>query len=365
MIERAAMHQVKIDPDCGDHVDFQRCTDCDIRQAISLAGVRFGLRKAICAVCEVGGLEPIPMPAPHEWLSVFKETGQTFDQFVVGGHNEVHAKRRRILLVPSTLSVPLPLLHRMALLGRAFFPGMKVEVGKLIDLTAADLLTRDGEALSGIQVCSSQILNELPKHVPSNAHCMLCITDVDMYPANPFLRDKSGAHTWEPLPGHAWIGGVATPRGRCGIFSLKRLDPRTFSPDHDEAEAEATLLLRACKVLAHEICHMFGLLHCVHCRCLMMGSNSIEERDSIPLHLCAICLRKLQHVLGFDIAARYAQLRDICGEFGFQPEATYFAELAEAVGRSVPVSTGTCSETSQGGSSKGRQKSASRSMAGR
>merc|ERR1740129_2127834 len=110
---------------------------------------------------------------------------------------------------------------------------MKVKVGKFLDLSSVDLAKRDYEASAGVQLCSSQILQVLPKYVPSSAYCMLWISDVDMYPANPFLRDRAGAHTWEPLPGHAWIGGVATVRGRCGIFSLKRMDPRTFEPEHD------------------------------------------------------------------------------------------------------------------------------------
>jgi bacterioferritin len=36
-------------------------------------------------------------------------------------------------------------------------------------------------------------------------------------------------------------------------------------------------LRRSCKVLAHEIGHMFGLSHCVFFHCLMNGSNSLAE----------------------------------------------------------------------------------------
>jgi archaemetzincin len=45
-------------------------------------------------------------------------------------------------------------------------------------------------------------------------------------------------------------------------------------------------------------------------RCLMNGSNHLEEADARPLHLCAVDLRKLQWSIGFNIAERYRRLRE-------------------------------------------------------
>ena len=39
---------------------------------------------------------------------------------------------------------------------------------------------------------------------------------------------------------------------------------------------------------------MFGISHCVHFHCRMNGSDSLEESDRSPMHLCPVCLRKLQ-----------------------------------------------------------------------
>eukprot|EP01065_Artemidia_motanka_P048416 TRINITY_DN7789_c0_g1_i2.p1 TRINITY_DN7789_c0_g1~~TRINITY_DN7789_c0_g1_i2.p1 ORF type:complete len:851 (+),score=201.03 TRINITY_DN7789_c0_g1_i2:677-3229(+) len=45
-------------------------------------------------------------------------------------------------------------------------------------------------------------------------------------------------------------------------------------------------------VLCHEVGHLFGMRHCVYARCLMNGSNTLEEADGRPLAFCPVCLRK-------------------------------------------------------------------------
>ncbi|RXM33821.1 Archaemetzincin-2, partial [Acipenser ruthenus] len=70
----------------------------------------------------------------------------------------------------------------------------------------------------------------------------------------------------------------------------------------------STLLYRSCKTLTHEIGHIFGLKHCQWLRCVMQGSNHLEESDRRPLDLCPICVRKLQSAIGFRIAERYQAL---------------------------------------------------------
>ena len=89
---------------------------------------------------------------------------------------------------------------------------------------------------------------------------------------------------------------------------------------------DATLLKRACRVAAHEICHVFGLRHCSKWRCLMNGSNSIVESDSRPVLLCPDCLEKLEWRLGFDRKKRYSGLRAF---YSARPE---FADEARKCG---------------------------------
>lgn len=56
---------------------------------------------------------------------------------------------------------------------------------------------------------------------------------------------------------------------------------------------DALFLERCFGVLAHEMGHVLGMEHCVYYQCLMGGSNSLEESDAGPLHLCPVDLRKL------------------------------------------------------------------------
>jgi hypothetical protein len=51
-----------------------------------------------------------------------------------------------------------------------------------------------------------------------------------------------------------------------------------------------------------------ALAHCIYFKCVMNGSNHLAESDARPLSLCPVCLRKLQHTIGFDVLARYGRL---------------------------------------------------------
>jgi archaemetzincin len=62
-------------------------------------------------------------------------------------------------------------------------------------------------------------------------------------------------------------------------------------------------------VMGHEITHMFGLRHCIFYKCLMNGSNHLEESSNKPMEMCVVCLRKLQSNIKFDILERYIKLK--------------------------------------------------------
>lgn len=87
---------------------------------------------------------------------------------------------------------------------------------------------------------------------------------------------------------------------------------------------KSVLLKRACLLMCHEICHMFGLQHCIYFHCLMNGSNHFEENDKKPLRLCPVCLRKLHSSCGFKIIHRYAKLAEFCHLAGMKSESEWF-----------------------------------------
>jgi archaemetzincin len=101
--------------------------------------------------------------------------------------------------------------------------------------------------------------------------------------------------------------------------------------DPDEGPGMRTLCaLRTVMTATHETGHMFGIWHCIYYRCVMNGANHLEEDDRGPLHLCPVCLRKLQWSAGFDVVKRYRELERVCRAAGLTEEAGW---VAREVGR--------------------------------
>ena len=78
---------------------------------------------------------------------------------------------------------------------------------------------------------------------------------------------------------------------------------------------------RALKLMTHEAGHVLSIAHCVTYRCVMQGSNTLEESDGHPLHLCPLDLRKLEWNTGVDLVERYRKLRAFFLKAGWLAEA--------------------------------------------
>jgi len=82
------------------------------------------------------------------------------------------------------------------------------------------------------------------------------------------------------------------------------------------------MLHSSMKTMLHEIGHMFGMKHCTWYNCLMRGSNGAEvEHQPNYLHLCPVCLHKLQWSTGCNIPNNYAQLFELLQPFEEASEA--------------------------------------------
>ena len=84
-------------------------------------------------------------------------------------------------------------------------------------------------------------------------------------------------------------------------------------------------------MLTHETGHMFGLRHCVYYQCNMNGSLTLSQSDHSPLRLCPVCLRKLHHNTGFDIAARYRELLRVYEKHGLPEQAQWVSRRLKYV----------------------------------
>jgi archaemetzincin len=78
---------------------------------------------------------------------------------------------------------------------------------------------------------------------------------------------------------------------------------------------------------------MFGLEHCVFYACTMNGTNSLQELDRQPTHLCPVCHEKLHRALRCDPATRYRRLAEVYRRVGLETEATFVEARAAELGR--------------------------------
>ncbi|EDO38259.1 predicted protein, partial [Nematostella vectensis] len=154
-----------------------------------------------------------------------------------------------------------------------------------------------------IQLKVDGILKLLSRHRPPNTLCLIALTMSDLYEEEPDL----------------FVAGMASGNKGVAVFSFARYDPViTFSTEFwyeiektfnfKEEERTSLMLQRSCKLLVHEIAHLFGIDHCIWYACCMNGSGHLGEDFSQPIHLCPVDLHKVQKLCGFDVVLRYKGL---------------------------------------------------------
>ncbi|HEX7183223.1 MAG TPA: archaemetzincin [Thermoanaerobaculia bacterium] len=254
-----------------------------------------------------GDFEPLPEPVFGDWLSIRPEPGQTFEQFVRSKPNRPDNRRDTLYLQPLGEFPPgdSPSLIRLKELAEAFF-AMDVRVRPTLDLSEVPVAARQNPGTGQRQLRTGDVIGFLQKRLPKDAFAMLGVTMEDLYPG----------------PEWNFVFGQASLRGRVGIYSFARYDPQ-FYGEPRTGDWRKLMMKRSCKVLAHETVHMFGIPHCTAFRCLINGSNSLEEADSRPLHLCPVDLRKLHRSIGFDVVERYRRLLEFSESEGFDDEARW------------------------------------------
>ena len=251
--------------------------------------------------------DPIPEPRPGDWLAVHHERGQTFEEFKASQPNRPTQNQHIIYLQPLGDLAPehSPSNDKLREFAAAFF-AMEVKVLPPVKIDGSTFVTRRNPTTNNPQILTGDVLNFLKVRIPADAFCILAVTMEDLYPE----------------PSWNFVFGQASVRERVGVYSFARYDP-AFYGEPRAPDYETVLLRRSCKVLAHETAHMFGLAHCTHFNCLMNGSNHLAEADRRPLHLCPVCLRKLQWSIGFDLLKRYSALEGVDRANGFTDEADW------------------------------------------
>lgn len=281
----------------------------DIETALQALGRLDGLDPKLRAAFLPGqDFELMKNPRLGDWLAEHFEPGQTFRDFKNEKWNRPDAVRRKISLLPIE-SVPgwevWPSLNALMAFTRTYF-AMETEVMPALSLRGIAVTSRVNRQSGKIQLLTGDLLNMLARRLPDDSFCLLGISMDDLYP-DPF---------WN------FVFGEASLKGRIGVYSFARYDPE-FYGQGTSRDTPRILLKRCFKVLAHETGHMFGIKHCIYFRCVMNGSNSLDESDRRPLNLCPICLRKLHHSIGFQIRERYRALADFFEDEKFDAEAEW------------------------------------------
>lgn len=241
--------------------------------------------------------KPMPEPLPGDWLSSFEEKGQTFDQFIESEPVKPGPGRSVIYLQPignfSANADPSP--ASLKAFTEAFFQ-TPTKVLRPIDLDDNDIESRINPATQKRQFLCGDIENLLLRQKPSDAYAVIGVTLED-------LSTKTDEGVW-----WNFVFGESVPADRVGVYSFARCDPTFFGAARPE-DFHSLMVKRCCSTMAHELTHMFGVQHCISYQCLMNGSNSVEEADRQPLHLCPVDLRKLHSSVGFDVIKRYEALK--------------------------------------------------------
>ena len=279
----------------------------------------FGLVSVISSTLRAGdimddcGFEKMGKPKPGDWLFHFHERGQSFEDYVSSHPVRTTASRRALAFQPVG---SFSNIERDIIAKAVEFAGIWFDLPTRIEPTLP--LPEHGwhrvrqfswQHRPVKQYKTGYFLDKLlPGRFPADAVCYLAITMADLYPEE----------SWN------FVFGQASLPQKVGVYSMARYFPQ-FWGQEESPESYFLALRRSCRVLAHEVGHIFGLAHCIHYRCTMNGSNSLEESDRRPLRLCPFCLKKLQWNRGFDIVKRYERLKEFFENQDLLQEAAWIS----------------------------------------
>ena len=245
------------------------------------------------------GFKLMPAPRPGDWLAQHHEPGQTFRDYVASKPVRASARRSKIYIQPfGSMGDAAEMMGRLTGFVERYYC-----LPVVLQPAAATPKGPTRQRLHGTQHTVWPFMEILRRGLPSDAVCRMGVTMVDLYPDD----------RWN------YVFGQASLRSRVGVYSLVRFFP-AFWGRPDSPPARKLALQHSIATLSHEIGHMFGMLHCIHFLCNLSGSNSLAESDRQPIHLCPICLRKLQWNLGFDVAKRYQGLKSFYHRNGLTEE---------------------------------------------
>ena len=286
------------------------------------------------------GFERLPKPLPHDWLARHHESGQTFAEYVASRPVRATKGKSKIYLQPfGDMGRAAAMVPRLREFVECYYC-LPVVVQPAAPIPGGTTRVHHGRKQHKVRPFMTALLRGLPR----DAVCRMGVTMADLYP-----DDK-----WNYVFGQAYL------TRRVAVYSLVRFFPEFWREQATPASARRALT-RSLATLTHEIGHMFGMQHCIYFKCNLNGSNSLDEADRQPLHLCPICLRKIQWNTGFAARERYERLAAFYEANGIDDDAAWTrARLAaqEPTPRDLELLDEWASKVTPPGGTRGRPRPA-------
>jgi archaemetzincin len=288
--------------------------------------------------------KPIPKPTNiDDWLAQYAPEIQSFDGWkkFAGRRKLLTTTKKTIYLLPiGTFDDNAPSLDALAEYCNAFYTPFVTKRLPPLGLEKKGskyfLKTEDGDVPITWRKCHryydertedthrqfkvADLLTYLVDHIPEDGICLLAVTMEDLYDGNT----------------DAFTAGMAFGGNGAAIFSFSRYDPnfdaRVLRSDKKKKKIvytdvdRRTLLLRSCKIMVHEIGHMFGMDHCSYYACIMNGSGHLLEDFAQPIHLCPVCLHKVTTLTGATVKQTYDMLLTFYNKHTAKEESKWISE---------------------------------------
>lgn len=252
-------------------------------------------------------------PIEGEWLyKNYQEQGQTVEQYIQNSYNYVSDSKKKIYIMPILdHSIKSDInINKIIEYISVFFQLETVLLDK-IDINYLKHKYKNSKInlsklIKDNQYDTNTIMQILQYELPTDAFCLLGITNVDLY-----------------SKGCNFVFGEAAYYSRIGVTSYCRFDSTFYEkylseddlPEDEKDEFNKIfdndiLINRIFKLVTHEILHMFSMEHCIWYNCNLCGISGIIELDKYTHQLCPICINKLYIANKFDVNKRTIELNN-------------------------------------------------------
>ena len=302
-------------------------------QSIASGDQKAALVNTAAERCSCRVFPPIAKPQRGDWLDEHHEAGQSVSRFLERScqYAKPHGPYDTIaIVIIGEGGFPSELVAQLREYISAFFLLPVTVVGPMsIEVGDGKSIRRRQHPDTGLQLFASDCL-DFAKKVVSNDRKLSRRVVATM---GITMLDLTKDENWN------FLYGLASSFESSGCFSMCRFSP-SFNGEKVSSAAETakTILNRCCKVVTHELTHIFGVKHCVHFQCLMNGANHCGELARQPLLECPVCCKKLTLQLGWDLAQRFTRLGAVLESMEFVEDASFVqSELLQRVTALCPA----------------------------